>query len=95
MADRRHVYVYFTSSSPKKQVLIYNTRAKARPFVCAGCTKGRARRQHIYFLSIFTAISKAIFIMLVKVVCRSSAESSVPLTRLSEMEQMARARLPV
>ena len=48
-----------------------------------------------YFLAIFTATSRAIFIMLVKVVWRSSAESSVPLTRLSEIEQMARARLPV
>ena len=44
--------------------------------------------------SILTATSSAIFIMLVKVVCRSSAESSSPVTRLSEMEQMASARLP-
>ena len=48
-----------------------------------------------YLPAIFTATSRAIFIILVKVVWRSSAESSVPLTRLSEMEQMARARLPV
>ena len=45
--------------------------------------------------AIFTAASRAIFIMLVKVVCRSAGESSSPVTRLSEMEQMARARLPV
>ena len=45
--------------------------------------------------SILTATSSAIFIMLVKVVCRSSTESSLPVTRLSEMEQMASARLPV
>ena len=32
--------------------------------------------------------------MLVKVVCRSWGVSSVPSTRLSLMEQMARARLP-
>ena len=48
-----------------------------------------------YLPSIFTATSRAIFIMLVKVVWRSSAESSVPLTRLSEIEQMAKARFPV
>ena len=46
-------------------------------------------------LAIFTATSRAIFIMLVKAVCRSAGESSSPVTRLSEMEQMARARLPV
>ena len=45
--------------------------------------------------AIFTAVSRAIFIMLVKVVWRSAGESSSPVTRLSEMEQMARARLPV
>ena len=57
-------------------------------------TKGRLL-QNIYVLSIFTATSSAIFIILVKVVYLSSADSSVPLTRLSEMEQMASARLPV
>ena len=46
------------------------------------------------FRAIFTAASRPIFIMLVKVVCRSWGVSSVPSTRLSLMEQMARARLP-
>ena len=45
--------------------------------------------------AIFTAASRPIFIMLVKVVWRSSADSSSPVMRLSEMEQMASARLPV
>ena len=67
---------------------------KKRAFVRVMRTKARFW-QNIYRLSIFTAISRAIFIMLVKVVWRSSADSSWPVTRLSEMEQMARARLPV
>ena len=46
------------------------------------------------FFSIATAVFRAITIIVVKVVCLSSAESSSPVTRLSEMEQMARARLP-
>ena len=46
-------------------------------------------------LAIFTAVSSAIFIMLVKVVWRSAGGNSSPVTRLSEMEQMASARLPV
>ena len=37
-------------------------------------------------------VSRAIFIMVVKVVCRWAASSSSPVTRLSEMEKMARPR---
>ena len=47
-----------------------------------------------YFPSICTAVFRAISIMVVKVVCRSAAESSSPVTMLSEMDQIARARLP-
>ena len=46
------------------------------------------------FLSISTATPRAISIMRVKVVCRSAGGSSSPVTRLSEMVHMARARLP-
>ena len=47
-----------------------------------------------YFSAILTAVSSAMRIMVVKVVCRWSAGRSSPVTRWSEMEQMARARLP-
>ena len=72
----------------------FSTFRKKRAFVRKLRTKARLS-QKIHCLSILAAISSAIFIMLVKVVCRSSAESSSPVTRLSEMEQMASARLPV
>ena len=50
--------------------------------------------ENFYFSAIRTAVSRAIRIMAVKVVWRSSALSSSPVTMLSEMEQRARARLP-
>lgn len=47
-----------------------------------------------YFPAILTAVSRAMRIMEVKVVWRAFASSASPVTMLSEMEQMARARLP-
>ena len=75
---------HFASKMQKSGLFAYKTHKKT------AFSQGNS-----YLFSIFTAISRAIFIILVKLVWRSSAESSVPLTRLSEMEQMARARLPV
>ena len=44
--------------------------------------------------SMLQTIEKATSIMWVKVVCRSSAVAASPVSRLSEMVQMPRARLP-
>lgn len=59
-----------------------------------GSEKLMFRLQNRLYWAIFTATSRPIFIILVKVVWRSSAVSSVPSTRLSLMEQIASARLP-
>lgn len=82
--------------------IITDTAEKGKPylqgllhfFTMAGFEKTDALWAKRLYLVIFTATSRPIFIMLVKVVWRSSAVSSVPSTRLSLMEQMASARLP-
>ena len=48
-----------------------------------------------YSFAISTAVSSAISIICVKVLCLSAGGSSSPVTRLSEMDRMVSARLPV
>ena len=77
-------------------ILPYLSRIKEHPARDrAGCSLQEALTVYRPQSAIFTATSRAIFIMLVNVVCRSAGDSSSPVTRLSEMEQMASARLPV
>ena len=95
------VYVIITISTGqcnKKpelfSILPYLSRIKEHP-ARAGCSLQEALTVYRPQSAIFTATSSAIFIMLVNVVCRSAGDSSSPVTRLSEMEQMASTRLPV
>ncbi len=75
-------------------ILPYLSHIKEHP-ARAGCSLQEALTVYRPQSAIFTATSSAIFIMLVNVVCRSAGDNSSPVTRLSEMEQMASARLPV
>lgn len=95
MAFLPYISVFYQFISEKASPNLQFGRKNAAPNVCKVHKGLRFCSLSVYLFAIFTATSSAIFIMLVKVVWRSSADSSVPLTKLSEMEQMASARLPV